>query len=176
MKFITIILLSVFLNACGGSKEAATTAADAETKTEVKTEIGSETKTVSSVPKDNTGMQSKDMIIEYIEQTRGFYRMIKINPKTISSKLKHDGQIQTKSCDQSLWTDLMKEVEAINLKEVSKLEAPSTTHRFDAKPMANLNITKGGETYSTVTFDAGNPHEKLSGLVNRVLSAVEKKD
>ncbi len=162
MKFISILLVTLFINACGGSKNAAVNAVKNETET--------------SMNKESEDLQGKDMVLEYIEQTRGFYKMIRITPEMVSSKLRYDGSVETKACDKTLWNALMNEMETVSLKEIPTLKAPSTTHRYDAKPMANLNITKGGETYSTVTFDAGDPHEKLAGLVNTILTAIDKKD
>lgn len=161
MKFIIIVFTTLFINACGGSKSAVTNT--------VKDEVN------SSIDK-NTATQNSDMVIEYVENTRGYYKMVKITPELVSSKFKHDGKVETKPCDKPYWEGLMKEIENINVKEIPNLEAPSNTHRYDAKPMAYLKITKGSETYESVFFDAGNPHEKLASLIDEILTAVENKD
>lgn len=161
MKIITILLVTVFLNACGGSKEVATNAvSDAETE----------------MNKETAKVQNDDMIIEYTEQTRGFYKMIRITPEMVSSKFKHDGAAETRPCNKSLWSSLMIEMNTLNLKQMPELEAPSKAFQFDGAAMANLTITKDGQTYTSATFDAGKPHDKIASLISEILASVDKKD
>ncbi len=162
MKIISMLIIVLYINACGGAKKATENIAKetAETETNIKQEAA----------------KNKGVTLEYIEQTRGVYRMVKITSEMVSSKFKHDGKVETKPCSNELWRALMDEMQTINLKEVPALEAPSTTHRRDVKPMANLTIIEKGETYSTVTFDAGNPHEKLASLINTMLTAIDNKN
>jgi len=162
MKYITLLFIALYFNACGGSKNSVSKTAKNEAETSKMDQVNRR--------------QSQDLVFDYIEQSRGFYRMIKITPEIISTKFKHDGKVHTKPCDKALWSYLMNEMEKLSLDEISKLEAPSTTHRFDAKPMANLKITKANQTYSTLTFDAGNPNEKILNLVNKMLTVVDNKN
>lgn len=159
MKFLMILIVVTFINACGGAKKSVTNT--------VKEEV--------SINKDVENIQN-DMVIEYKENSRGYHKLIKITSETVYGKFKHDGEFETKPCDKALWANLMKEIEAINLNEIPELEAPSKTHTYDAKPMARLKITKQDKTYSTVTFDAGNPHIKLASIIDHILTAITKKN
>ena len=79
MKTYTIILITIFLNACGATKNMQSDLAENSTET-------------STMSKTN---QTENMIFEYTAITRGSYTMVKANKDTITYQLSRASKEET---------------------------------------------------------------------------------
>ncbi|AUC82783.1 META domain-containing protein [Lacinutrix sp. Bg11-31] len=131
-------------------------------------------KELLSATKSTESKLTQDTIkIEYRAHARGNFKNIILENKTVSVKNKYDGKPIVLSCNDTDWDMLLKMVSDTNLKTLATLEAPSKAHQYDGAAIANLIITKEGETYTTPAFDAGNPNKDIESLVNLVIKIAE---
>ena len=158
MKTYTIILITIFLNACGATKNMQSDLAENSTET-------------STMSKTN---QTENMIFEYTAITRGSYTMVKANKDTITYQLSRTSKEETKDCTKQNWDTLTNLASNVDITKIDQLEAPSKAHQYDGAPIANLNVTVGDKTYRTQSFDAGNPPKEIAEIVNYLLSLTPK--
>lgn len=111
--------------------------------------------------------------IEYIASSRGSYKQIIINNKTISTITKRGGKPVIKNCNTEDWNRIIKRLKPIKVENMSKLEPPSKDFQFDGAAMARLKITADGKDYETQSFDHGNPPKDIAELVKEILSISE---
>jgi len=156
MKTFTIILFTIFLNACGGSKTAA-----------------SEQGKLTNYNVEEREMGYENVNIKYITHARGNFQKIILDNKSVSMQKGYESKPLTKTCSDKDWKALIALLKSSNLKELTQLEAPSKAHRYDGAAMANFTITLGRSVYDLKPFDAGNPHEKYANLVNKVIKIAE---
>jgi len=154
MKTFTIIFITIFLNACGASKNMQTDLAENNTETSTKSKT----------------TQTETMIFEYTAITRGNYTMVKADINTITYQLSRTSKEKTKDCTSENWDRLTKLASNVDITKIDQLEAPSKAHQYDGAAIANLNITVGDKTYRTQSFDAGNPPEEIANIVSYILS------
>ncbi|WP_336066439.1 hypothetical protein [Mesoflavibacter sp. CH_XMU1404-2] len=158
MKTYTIILITIFLNACGATKNMQSDLAENSTET-------------STMSKTN---QTENMIFEYTAITRGSYTMVKANKDTITYQLSRASKEETKDCTKQNWDTLTNLASNVDITKIDQLEAPSKAHQYDGAAIANLNVTVGDKTYRTQSFDAGNPPKEIAEIVNYLLSLTPK--
>ncbi len=110
----------------------------------------------------------------YQAHTRGFFEEISITEKSVIlfkdyEKLKPiTGTISAKE-----WKICIDLVEAIDLKSISQLTAPSNLRKTDRVPFAHLSIIKNGDTIKSSDFDHKSPPKELKELVDLILSIKE---
>lgn len=158
MKTYTIILITIFLNACGASKNMQSDLAENSTET-------------LTMSKTN---QTENMTFEYTAITRGSYTMVKANKDTITYQLSRASKEETKDCTKQNWGTLTNLANNVDITKIDQLEAPSKAHQYDGAAIANLNVTVGDKTYRTQSFDAGNPPKEIAEIVNYLLSLTPK--
>ena len=158
MKTYTIILITIFLNACGATKNMQSDLAENSTET-------------STMSKTN---QTENMTFEYTAITRGSYTMVKANKDTITYQLSRTSKEETKDCTKQNWDTLTNLASNVDITKIDQLEAPSKAHQYDGAAIANLNVTVGDKTYRTQSFDAGNPPKEIAEIVNYLLSLTPK--
>ena len=158
MKTYTIILITIFLNACGATKNMQSDLAENSTET-------------STMSKTN---QTENMIFEYTAITRGSYTMVKANKDTITYQLSRASKEETKDCTKQNWYTLTNLASNVDITKIDQIEAPSKAHQYDGAAIANLNVTVGDKTYRTQSFDAGNPPKEIAEIVNYLLSLTPK--
>ena len=158
MKTYTIILITIFLNACGATKNMQSDLAENSTET-------------STMSKTN---QTENMIFEYTAITRGSYTMVKANKDTITYQLSRASKEETKDCTKQNWDTLTNLASNVDITKIDQIEAPSKAHQYDGAAIANLNVTVGDKTYRTQSFDAGNPPKEIAEIVNYLLSLTPK--
>ncbi|AUP79802.1 hypothetical protein C1H87_14245 [Flavivirga eckloniae] len=111
---------------------------------------------------------------EYSATSRGSYENIKINKKRVSIENKRDDATPfTKTCSETYWNSLLKELKPINVENIPNLKAPSQNRLFDGAAIARLKIIYNGTTYQTSAFDHGNPPKEIEALVKEILSISE---
>lgn len=122
---------------------------------------------------DNNKMAQDSFSIEYTAITRGVYKKIILENKTISVQNSHSGDPLVKPCKDEDWKTLLQAISELNLKNMSALEAPSKAHQYDGAQAVTFSITKEGNTYQVPTFDAGNPNKEIAPLIELVLNIAE---
>jgi len=110
---------------------------------------------------------------EYSSTSRGSYKLIKINSKSISSAITQGGTPSKKSIDKKQWNIISENVSDMDFESLPNLEAPSKQFLFDGAAMARLKITSNGKTYESKPFDHGNPPKEIMALVKDILSIAE---
>ncbi|MGB6267664.1 MAG: META domain-containing protein [Olleya sp.] len=113
--------------------------------------------------------QEEAFSFEYSEFTRGTFKMVKVTEKEITSQFSRSEKAQTKPCDKTDWEKLKTLCNSFNISTLPNLEVPSKAHQFDGAAHATLTITDGEKTYTTLTFDGGNPPKEIADLVNKIL-------
>lgn len=157
MKTFTIILFTIILNTCGTAKTATTESEEA-------------VKSTSEEQLEMSKTAQDSIKIEYKAHTRGSFKKIVIENKMVSVQNVIDGKAEVTTCSDEDWKALMALIEKTDLKDLTKLEAPTKAHQYDGAPMVDFTVTKNGETYTVPGFDAGNPNKAIEPLVTMVLN------
>ena len=115
--------------------------------------------------------------IEYVANTRGFYKKIVVQNKTITvSKDRRgiDKPVSTKISDAD-WEKIVAEFQKIDLEGISNLKAPSEKRFYDGAAIANLKIMYQDKTYESASFDHGNAPSEIKKLVDKINALVKEK-
>jgi len=151
MKKIAVVLLTIiFAAGCSSTKKTATS-------------------------NDKAG---STISFEYEAMTRGSYKKVVVTKDSIVTIKDHTMKdIVSKPTKKGDWDYLVSTTAKTNLEGLQNLKAPSTKSHADAALAANLKVIKDGKTYSTPTFDHGNPPAEISGVVSRIvlISDLQKK-
>ncbi|WP_081956200.1 META domain-containing protein [Jejuia pallidilutea] len=118
-------------------------------------------------------IEENHLSFEYSASSRGNYKHIKIDKTHIKLSKKRAGKSLKRSIDSKHWETLVKLSEAIEIKSINNLKAPSKKFQFDGAPLAHLKITLNGQTYTSAPFDHKNPPEDIAELVKEILSIAE---
>ncbi|TXD83733.1 hypothetical protein ESY86_08315 [Subsaximicrobium wynnwilliamsii] len=136
-----------------------------------KAEASAETK--SEVLK--TEAFQKDLTMTYEANTRGFYEKIWVEGDSVKFTNDRYGKVVVSNIlPKNEKTTLVNLLNAVDLKTMPQLEAPSKAHQYDGAAMATLNITSEKSSYETKTFDHGNPPEAIKALVEKLLALKAK--
>jgi hypothetical protein len=115
---------------------------------------------------------------EYHAYTRGTKLDIVIKDGTIAAHKGRPGEAVAEPREYYVFEDsiLTEKASKINLDNLETLEVPSKKHQFDGAMAATLTITANGKTYTTPTFDHGNPPAEVKPLVDKIIeiSGLEK--
>ena len=122
---------------------------------------------------NESNINQDELSMEYVLSSRGLFKQINIDNKTVYTINKRDGNAIEKICTDTDWNKLLIHLKNIDIEHISKLEAPSKNFQFDGTAMARLTITSQGKTYESQSFDHGNPPEEISILVKEILSIGE---
>ena len=117
-------------------------------------------------------------VIEYVANTRGFYKKITIQNQmiTVSKDRKgNDIPVRTKIAD-SEWKKLIADFQEVDLEGLPNLKAPSEKRFYDGAAIANLKITYKDKTYESTSFDHGNPPAGIKKLVVQMNALVKEKE
>ncbi|MGH1517794.1 hypothetical protein [Chryseobacterium sp. JK1] len=116
--------------------------------------------------------QQKIEKIELTEQTRGFRRSIVLTPasKTINT----NEEVVSSKIASSEWAKISKLVETIDLKQISRLQSPTTGRNSDRALASSIIITSEGTEYTSSSFDSGKPPKELEALYNAIEIKEEK--
>jgi hypothetical protein len=132
---------------------------------------------LSLISVDHSCCQSKknqDTIsIEYSAHSRGTYNHIIVNKKQISIENRRGESPIIKTCNEAHWDALLKALKPVDVANIPNLEAPSEKRFYDGAAIATLTIIYNGESYTTPSFDHGNPPKEIAELVKEILSISE---
>lgn len=113
---------------------------------------------------------------EYKAYTRGTEISINMQSNEIlayKGRPTNDIAIPVKEMPGKDWNTLLAETARLNLDKLETLEPPSKKHQFDGAMAATLKITADGKTYTTQTFDHGNPPAEIKALVKKIIEISE---
>lgn len=117
-------------------------------------------------------------VIEYVANTRGFYKKITIQNQMVSVSKDRKGSdkpVQNKIADSD-WKKLIADFQEVNLDELPNLKAPSEKRFYDGAAIANLKITYKDKTYESTNFDHGNPPSEIKKLVVQMNALIKEKE
>lgn len=119
--------------------------------------------------------EMENTVIEYTANTRGFYQKITIKNQMVSmseDRTAIDNPTPKKITDGN-WNILVTEFKALDLKALSSYKAPTEKRFYDGAAIADLLITYKDSTYSSASFDHGDPPVEIVKLVN-IINAIAK--
>ena len=112
--------------------------------------------------------------ISYEASTRGFYERTWATRDSVSfSTDRNFNEIVSSKCKIEVWDVLISLLDEIDVKSLSKLEAPTKMHQVDGAAMATLTVEINRKTSETTIFRHGHPPKVFSSLVKKVLSMKE---
>jgi hypothetical protein len=120
--------------------------------------------TSSCSSQKKTDMKSTQ--IEYSALSRGLYKKILVQNKSVSVTNGRDVEAVESKIDAAKWNKIVAEFEKINLDNIPNLKAPTEKRFYDGAAIANLKVTTNGKTYETKGFDNGFPPKEIEKLVN----------
>lgn len=155
MKTFTILLLTVFMNACGSSKEVASNLTDASI---------------------NTKMAQTSLTIKYSTTSRGSSTNFTVTENKVTYQLNRTDKSIEMPMAKKDWSELMDLMKVISLKEISNIKAPSKAHQYDGAAAAVFTVINSeGVNYNAPTFDAGNPNKIIAPIINKIMSLIPVK-
>ncbi|SHL40592.1 hypothetical protein [Flavobacterium saccharophilum] len=104
--------------------------------------------------------------MEYSAVSRGVYKKIVVQNKTVSVTNGRDTQPIEKKITDAKWKQIVTEFSKIKLENIPTLKAPTEKRFYDGAAIGNLKITQNQKTYETTGFDNGFPPKEIEKLVN----------
>jgi len=112
--------------------------------------------------------------IEFSSVSRGYQELVSITADSIKiskSQFGHPAVSKTQVFTNEEWTDVLKSLQNVALKEVNALESPTMKRAYDGARHSTITITTNSSQSYSHTFDDENPHQKLTPLMR----IIEKK-
>jgi hypothetical protein len=104
--------------------------------------------------------------MEYSAVSRGLYKKIIVQNKTVSIINGKNTQPVESKIDDAKWKQIVAEYSKINLEGIRTLKAPTENRFHDGAAIGNLKIIHNQQTYETLGFDNGFPPKEIEKLVN----------
>jgi hypothetical protein len=104
--------------------------------------------------------------MEYSAVSRGVYKKIIVQNKTVSITNGRDAQPVEKKINDVKWKQIVTEFSKIKLESIPTLKAPTEKRFYDGAAIGNLTIIQNQKTYQTKGFDNGFPPKEIEKLVN----------
>ncbi|MDY0989177.1 hypothetical protein SOM12_17225 [Flavobacterium sp. CFBP9031] len=108
----------------------------------------------------------KSTQIEYSAHSRGYFKVITVQDKTVSLIKERNAEAVSSNIDDAKWNKIVDAFSKVNLEGLSTLKAPTDKRTYDGAAIGNLKIVKDGKTYETPGFDNGFPPKEIEKLVN----------
>ena len=108
----------------------------------------------------------KSTQIEYSAHSRGYFKVITVQDKTVSVIKERNAEAVRSNIDDAKWNKIADAFSKVNLEGLSTLKAPTDKRTYDGAAIGNLKIVKDGKTYETPGFDNGFPPKEIEKLVN----------
>ena len=157
MKFLLSLIIIIFT-----SKECNNNSNSSEENLTNNTEVTSK-----------SNQLQENITFEYTALSRRLYNRVVISSSVISIEKGRDSEAVTKTCSKGDWSELMNLIDAIDLKNISSLKAPTQARLYDGAAIAQLTITQKNASFETKSFDHGKPPLEIEALVKKILSLSE---
>ncbi|URC13826.1 MULTISPECIES: hypothetical protein [unclassified Flavobacterium] len=112
--------------------------------------------------------------IEYSAVSRGTYKVIVVQNKTVLVTNGRNAQPVESKIDDLKWKQIVAEFSKINLKTIPDLKGPTQKRFHDGAALGNLKVTQDQKIYETQGFDDGYPPKEIENLVNLLLDFTKK--
>ena len=170
MKNIALVGFSVFamLISCK-CKKATTDAASVEAETN------------AVVKNTENAMAGSDKIqeataVEYEASSRGYFLKVKYTDGKLAFTQERDSdKMQFVALTKAQTDELNSLLNSFKVESLPELKAPTQKRLYDGAAMANIQITKSGNIYSSDTFDHGFPPASIEKFVKKLLSYTTEK-
>lgn len=113
-------------------------------------------------------------VLEYEANTRGFFRKITVDNKTIAVINVRDGKPTTTNISDADWNELVTLYKSVNKDGLATLKAPSEKRFYDGAPIANFRVVSKEKTFESAAFDGGNPPAEIEKIVNKLIAIADK--
>jgi len=152
---ISLLVLMVTANDCSQKQKE-----EKMTQQEVTKELGQDIKSIS-----------------YEAASRGYFYSVSMSAATgeLNVREAREGKAQSISLTDQQQKEIFKAANDIDIKNIAQLEAPSTAHQYDGAPGASLKITTKEGSFTSATFDDGNPPNELKTLVSKLMTIADRK-
>ncbi|MCF4100509.1 hypothetical protein L1I30_02405 [Gillisia sp. M10.2A] len=118
--------------------------------------------------------QVNDYVITYNAYSRGFSSTYIIDKNQITVKNgRDDDQVKSSVISSAERKKLDLILKSINLSQLNDYQPPSEERTRDAAPHADLSIQFKGKTYTSQTFDHGNPPLQIEALTKTIIRLAE---
>ncbi|MEN2398299.1 hypothetical protein GKZ90_0000790 [Flavobacterium sp. MC2016-06] len=112
--------------------------------------------------------------IEYSAVSRGFYKKVFVQNKSVSVTNGRNEKAVESKIDQTKWNKITAEFSKLNLESIPTLKAPTEKRFHDGAAIGNLKVTTNGKTYETQGFDNGFPPKEIEKLVNLLVDFIKE--
>ena len=112
--------------------------------------------------------------IEYSAVSRGLYKKIIVQNKTVSVTKERNAEAAESKIDDAKWNKIVSEFEKINPDNIPNLKAPTEKRFHDGAAIGNLKVTINGKIYETQGFDNGFPPKEIEKLVSLLVNFTEE--
>lgn len=161
MKAITLLAaMTVTFSSCNCQKKA----------------IESANLTAVETTKSQTAMNQESAlpVLEYEANTRGFFKKITIDNKTVAVINVRDGKPTTTKISDADWNELVALYKSVNKEGLATLKAPSEKRFYDGAAIANFRVVSKEKTFESAPFDGGNPPAEIEKIVNKLIAIADK--
>lgn len=118
----------------------------------------------------------ENTLIEYVANTRGFYKKIEVKNKIIIVSKDRKGVEKpiSQEISDADWKILIADFEKIDLEQIPNLKAPSEKRFYDGAAIANLKIIYKEKIYESTSFDHGNAPSEIKEIVDKINDLVKE--
>ena len=116
----------------------------------------------------------EEVEIQYIAETRGYYKSIKIEDKKFFVMNARNDKPKEVELSKNEWKELSNLFNEIDLSTFEKLIGETNERDFDKKPFGNLFITKNDHKIQTKGFDHTMPPNEIKPFVDLILQYSKK--
>lgn len=112
----------------------------------------------------------KNTVVEYSVRTRGFSQLVVIQKQEIKVNTNRRGveSMISENISNADWAILIIEFQKIKMADIESFKAPSNKRSTDAAAIGQLTIKHLESTYSSQSFDDGNPPKALKKLLEKI--------
>lgn len=111
-----------------------------------------------------------DAQFEYSAMSRGFYQTITVQNQNVSIVRQKDQAPTSYAISDSVWKEIQKEFDLINLDSISSFKATTNKRLHDGAATAVLTIVYNDKKYQTQSFDNGTPPKEIENFVNSIFN------
>jgi hypothetical protein len=122
-------------------------------------------------------IESEVVKVEYRSTTMMGRTMVTITKDSVTTSFNGRGEpwSNSRSTTPGEWTDLLKLLSEIKLKDIPTYEAPTNKRDTDAAPFATLFVHTKDSTFESKTFDGYDAHDMLQPTMDQIEKMAEKK-